>query len=104
MVNLGDAMVKFTGGLLHSNVHRVVNPPGEQAESTRMSLVYFARPEDDVILKVLSGSELIDEKTRSKVNSREEEEITSKEWIMRRVLGRRPGGDWNKSRGTEETI
>lgn len=104
IVNLGDAMVKFTRGILRSNIHRVVNPPGEQADLTRMSLVYFSRPEDDVILKALDGSELIDKKIRSMVNFREEEEITSKEWIMRRVQGRRPGADWEKSKGTEKTI
>ena len=58
--NLGDAMVKFTRGVLRSNLHRVVNPPGEQAGETRMSLVYFARPEDDVVLKALEGSALVD--------------------------------------------
>ena len=31
IVNLGDAMVNFTNGLLRSNIHRVVSPPGEQA-------------------------------------------------------------------------
>lgn len=31
-------MVRFTSGILRSNVHRVVNPPGLQADSTRMSL------------------------------------------------------------------
>ncbi|KAJ9645768.1 hypothetical protein H2199_002808 [Coniosporium tulheliwenetii] len=55
IVNLGDAMVKFTAGVLRSNIHRVVNPPGEQAESTRYSLVYFARPEDEVVLRALRG-------------------------------------------------
>ncbi|KAJ5213682.1 hypothetical protein N7449_000851 [Penicillium cf. viridicatum] len=53
IVNLGDAMVKFTNGLFRSNIHRVVAPPGLQAESTRYSLVYFARPEDSVMLRRL---------------------------------------------------
>lgn len=66
--NLGDAMVKFTAGVLRSNIHRVVNPPGEQGDSTRMSLVYFARPEDEVILQTLEGSELIDEKRKGQVS------------------------------------
>lgn len=34
----------YTGGILHSNVHRVVPPPGEQANFTRWSLVFFLRP------------------------------------------------------------
>ncbi|THY22002.1 Clavaminate synthase-like protein [Aureobasidium pullulans] len=100
VINLGDAMVKFTAGVLRSNTHRVVNPPGDQAGYTRMSLVYFARPADDVILKVLNGSALIDEQRRHNPDN-SDEEITSKEWILRRALGRRQGGDWNKSGGTE---
>lgn len=47
IVNLGDALVKFTGGILRSNLHRVVCPPGEQAKEVRYSLVYFSRPEHD---------------------------------------------------------
>lgn len=100
VVNLGDAMVKFTAGVLRSNIHRVVNPPGRQAGHTRMSLVYFARPEDDVLLRVLDGSALIDER-RQTLEADDGEEITSKEWILRRALGRRQGGDWSKSGGTE---
>ena len=101
VVNLGDAMVKFTAGVLRSNIHRVVNPPGEQGDSTRMSLVYFARPEDDVVLKVLVGSDLIDGKKKNHVEFAGEEQITAKEWILRRAMGRRAGGDWAKSGGTE---
>ncbi|THY69323.1 Clavaminate synthase-like protein, partial [Aureobasidium pullulans] len=100
VINLGDAMVKFTAGILRSNTHRVVNPPGDQAGYMRMSLVYFARPADDVILNVLNGSALIDEQRRHNPDN-SDEEITSKEWILRRALGRRQGGDWNKSGGTE---
>jgi len=101
VVNLGDAMVKFTAGILRSNIHRVVNPPGAQAELTRMSLVYFCRPEDEVVLKVLEGSDLIDEKRKGRVEFAGEELITAKEWILQRAMGRRTGGDWAKSGGTE---
>lgn len=100
VVNLGDAMVKFSAGLLKSSIHRVVNPPGLQAGSTRMSLVYFARPEDDVILRALDGSRLIDEQ-RSQGYGKGDEEITSKDWILRRALGTRKGGSWTGSSGTE---
>jgi isopenicillin N synthase-like dioxygenase len=83
VVNLGDAMVKFTAGILKSNVHRVVPPMGKQATVTRNSLVYFSRPEDDVVLRRLKGG-LIDE---VKVAEREEEEMTSEDWVMRRSHG-----------------
>jgi isopenicillin N synthase-like dioxygenase len=93
IINLGDALVKFSSGRLRSNIHRVVAPPGDQGKVTRYSLVYFCRPEDDVVLKSLvEGS-----------GDREmEEEVTAKEWILRRALGRRKEGGWEKSGGTEE--
>ncbi|KAF1943882.1 Clavaminate synthase-like protein [Clathrospora elynae] len=90
IVNLGDALVKFSSGTLRSNIHRVVAPPGEQGSFTRYSLVYFCRPEDDVVLRSLvEGGE------------EEEEQVTAKEWILRRALGRRKADGWEKSGGTE---
>ncbi|KAL4753701.1 hypothetical protein BDW72DRAFT_190907 [Aspergillus terricola var. indicus] len=100
IVNLGDAMVKFTNGLLRSNIHRVVSPPGEQADTTRFSLVYFSRPEDDVPLRRLEGSSRIPKLDEGVV----EETINSKDWIIRRALGRRvdvPDIEYDKSAGTE---
>lgn len=82
IVNLGDAMVKFTNGLFRSNIHRVVAPPGLQAESTRYSLVYFARPENSVMLRRLEGSERIPRIRDGQV----EEEINSKDWIIRQAF------------------
>ncbi|KAL1627923.1 hypothetical protein SLS54_002190 [Diplodia seriata] len=106
IVNLGDALVKMTSGILRSNIHRVAPPPGAQADCTRYSLVYFARPEDDVVLRVLEGSERIEEKVREtgQVLGREREEraVSAKEWILRRALARRTGGKWEDSTGTEE--
>lgn len=102
IVNLGDAMVKFTNGLFRSNIHRVVAPPGLQAESTRYSLVYFARPEDSVMLRRLEGSDLIP----TMGDGQTEEEINSKDWIIRRGLGRRVDRvndlNFEKSAGTEQ--
>lgn len=103
IINLGDAMVKFTNGLLRSNIHRVVAPPGEQADHTRYSLVYFNRPEDDVMLKRLDGSEIIPPLKKDEV----EEEVNSKDWILRRALGPRvelfgkDAFDYDRARGTE---
>ncbi|KAJ5782891.1 hypothetical protein N7457_004665 [Penicillium paradoxum] len=102
IVNLGDAMVKFTNGLFRSNIHRVVAPPGLQAELTRYSLVYFARPEDSVLLRRLEGSDRIP----AMEDGQTEEEINSKDWIIRRALGRRvdlvADIDFERSAGTEQ--
>lgn len=82
IVNLGDAMVKFTNGLLRSNIHRVVSPPGEQAKETRYSLVYFSRPEDEVLLKRLKGSDVIPELKEGAT----EEQMSSKYWVKLQAM------------------
>ncbi|KAH8820729.1 hypothetical protein F5884DRAFT_58795 [Xylogone sp. PMI_703] len=53
IINLGDAMVKFTNGELKSAKHRVVPAPGEQVHNDRYSVVYFVRPADDVWMEPL---------------------------------------------------
>lgn len=53
MVNMGDAMVKFSDGIVRSNLHRVAYALGEQAMCDRYSLIYFSRPEDDVVIEPL---------------------------------------------------
>ncbi|KAL7425264.1 hypothetical protein Q5752_000952 [Cryptotrichosporon argae] len=85
VVNLGDALVTFTAGLLRSNVHRVAPAIGAQAALDRYSLVFFARPEDKVVLRRLKGG-LID-----KQPAREEPpEMTAAEWIMGKGTGTIP--------------
>jgi isopenicillin N synthase-like dioxygenase len=83
VVNIGDAMVKFTNGLLRSNLHRIVSPPGEQANFTRYSLLYFCRPDDDVVLRRLEGSSRIPDLKKGEV---EESEATAKDWILLRGM------------------
>lgn len=95
VINLGDALVKFSNGALRSNTHRVVAPPGGQGAATRYSLVYFCRPGDDVVLSGLVEG----------VGGEEGEEgVTAKEWILRRALGRREQGGWEGSGGTEGSV
>ncbi|GAB7359732.1 hypothetical protein MBLNU230_g6906t1 [Neophaeotheca triangularis] len=97
--NLGDSMVKFTAGVLRSNLHRVVSPAGQQAGLQRMSLVYFCRPEDEVVLRAVEGSGVVDAAKRE--SGEGEETVSAKEWVLRRALGRRVGGDFGASEGTE---
>ena len=100
IVNLGDALVKFSNGRLRSNVHRVVAPPGQQGSVERYSLVYFCRPEDDVVLRSLVQSEAMGDGGEEE-DEEEEEQVTAKEWILRRAMGRRKPDGWEKSNGTE---
>ena len=102
IVNLGDAMVKFSAGLLRSNLHRVVSPPGAQAELVRHSLVYFCRPEHDVTLRRLKGGDIdLVEGTAD-----DDEGVTAQDWLKRRHMGRKTqffkGRDsWEGTKGTE---
>jgi len=89
IINLGDALVKFTGGILRSNIHRVVAPPGEQGTETRYSVVYFARPGDQVVLRRLKGG-VIPELREGE--QEKEEGMSSKEWIKLQALRLREVG------------
>ena len=104
VINLGDALVKFSAGILRSNIHRVVAPPGAQGDLTRYALAYFNRPGDDVLLKALEGSEAI-ERALEKQGGREAwdgEAMNSKDWIVKRALGRRKAAEYGSSLGTDE--
>ncbi|KAK5166916.1 uncharacterized protein LTR77_007645 [Saxophila tyrrhenica] len=96
IINLGDALVKLVGGRLYSGVHRVVGPPGEQAQSPRHSVVYFSRPNGEVKLKSLLDPD------------DGEEAMTADDWIAQRAKLRRTANfqgesTYHASRGTEHT-
>lgn len=74
VINLADSLVKLTGGMVKSNVHRVAPAPGEQAGLPRYSLVYFSHPNDQVLLKPIQGAF-------------DGEIINAAEWVTRRSLG-----------------
>ncbi|UJR07964.1 hypothetical protein I4U23_012243 [Adineta vaga] len=53
IVNLGDAMVKLTGGILKSNIHRVITTSDLTESTDRYSIIYFSRPQNNVQMKSL---------------------------------------------------
>jgi isopenicillin N synthase-like dioxygenase len=94
VVNMGDAMVKFSSGLLRSNIHRVVTPPPPQDSSTRYSLVYFCRPCDDVPLVTIREGKIKEHLVKTG-RDEVEEEVTAKDWIRDKAMSKRlgvPGG------------
>ncbi|RPD55162.1 Clavaminate synthase-like protein [Lentinus tigrinus ALCF2SS1-6] len=108
--NVGDALNIFSGGILRSNIHRVVPPPGEQAALERWSVGFFTRPSDSAILRAISDkSALIAEAAAKGDPGKYQSGANAKEWVMRRTGGLRYNnykdpGRWNNIwKGTEDT-
>ncbi|KAB8216225.1 hypothetical protein BDV33DRAFT_194589 [Aspergillus novoparasiticus] len=55
LVNIGDTLVEWTGGLLRSSLHRVLTAPGEQALVGRQSVAYLVRPRNSASMQRLKG-------------------------------------------------
>ncbi|KAK7749693.1 putative flavonol synthase [Cytospora paraplurivora] len=86
IVNIADALEFLSGGYLRSTVHRVVRPPEDQADRPRLSLIYFARPEANIILEPVSSPLL----QRIGLGERSEKErfahqVTAEEWARARI-------------------
>ncbi|GLX79142.1 oxidoreductase [Thalassotalea insulae] len=50
IINIGDMLQEASGGYFPSTSHRVVNPTGENATKSRISLPLFLHPRDEVVL------------------------------------------------------
>ncbi|MBK1658398.1 isopenicillin N synthase family dioxygenase [Paracraurococcus ruber] len=57
IVNIGELMARWTNGRWKATLHRVVNPPMDQAAaSRRLSLVFFHNPNYDAPVAALPGT------------------------------------------------
>ncbi|KDR86135.1 hypothetical protein GALMADRAFT_205313 [Galerina marginata CBS 339.88] len=106
--NVGDALSIFSGGILRSNLHRVLPPPGAQAGQERWSLVFFIRPGNSVVLRALAeDSAMIADAVRASPDSSKfDTGSTALDWFSRRIrnqrINNRKGPEtWKASRGTE---
>ncbi|KAJ7600575.1 hypothetical protein C8J56DRAFT_1010430 [Mycena floridula] len=109
--NIGDALSLFSGGILRSNMHRVLPPPGDQVTHERWSLVFFTRPGDSIKLRALAEeSPMIAEAVANNPDKAKfETGATSIEWFTRRIknqrIKNRTGPEtWMQSRGTEHKV
>jgi isopenicillin N synthase-like dioxygenase len=75
IVNIGDSISQWTGGLLKGNRHRVTTPPGQQATCTRYSVGYLIRPALDAPMKRLESPVI-----PSLQEGEKEETRCAKEW------------------------
>ena len=58
LINIGETMTFFSGGLMKSTLHRVARSPvPEDQGKDRFSMAYFCHPNQDTLLEVLQGIE-----------------------------------------------
>lgn len=55
IVNVGDMMARLTNDKLKSTIHRVVNPPREQMNTSRYSIPFFMHPRSEMDLTCLDS-------------------------------------------------
>lgn len=67
MVNIGDAIEFFSGGYYQSTIHRVRQPPNDQRNQPRVGVIYFVTPHDDVELRPIIESPLVQSMDLSKM-------------------------------------
>ncbi|KAL8723832.1 MAG: hypothetical protein Q9181_007156, partial [Wetmoreana brouardii] len=80
LINLGDAMVQWSGGVVRSNMHRVATAPGEQMGVERFSVAYLVRPALETSMRRLKGGNVIPSGADG-----EEEDICAKDWKQMRA-------------------
>lgn len=113
--NVGDGLSILSGGILRSNVHRVIPPPPPQRHIPRTSLIFFTRPGRKVVLRALAEeSNMIKAAMDGKRQKGEdvsayEGTVTAGEWFTRRmrnqrIKNRKGPETWLASRGTEGRV
>ncbi|KIK68322.1 hypothetical protein GYMLUDRAFT_35707 [Collybiopsis luxurians FD-317 M1] len=82
VVNAGDAIEFLSGGLYSATIHRVIQPPSDQRAYTRLGLFYFAMAREDLKLKPLAESPVLQQTKNGWVNQRfpDTEAPTMEEW------------------------
>ena len=98
IINIGDPLVQWTGGILRSSFHRVLYAPGEQASCERYSFGYFLKPADEGSMRRICEGDVI-----PKVEAEEEEYEASlpdyDHWHRRKTKGIMEGKNNVKTRG-----
>ncbi|RTE69517.1 hypothetical protein BHE90_016105 [Fusarium euwallaceae] len=103
-VNVADALQFLTNGFLKSSVHRVVAPPPDQAEITRLGVLYFVRPENDLELKPVESPVLKRLGYKPDESSQLGVGITAGEWVKARVKAGVDRGEKARSEVSEQEI
>lgn len=59
VINIGSALEILSGGFYKASIHRVIQPPVDQRNYTRLGVFYFCMPDDDVELAPYTHSPVL---------------------------------------------
>jgi isopenicillin N synthase-like dioxygenase len=106
IVNMADAMVQWTGGILRSNMHRVNYAPGEQRHVARFSVAMLVRPYKEATMRRLNGGRIpsVEDDEREGLATTEDNisTLTAHEWELKKAMMLKEGKDCARSRGGRE--
>ncbi|KAF5363389.1 hypothetical protein D9756_000242 [Leucocoprinus leucothites] len=86
VVNIGDAIEFLSGGYYQSTIHRVRQPPDDQRDYPRVGVIYFVSPHDDVELRPLIESPLVQQMDLTKMRFAGEKIPFMEEYRKSRVM------------------
>ncbi|KAI1486467.1 hypothetical protein F5X96DRAFT_682004 [Biscogniauxia mediterranea] len=91
-INTCDALTALTGGLIKSSIHRVHAPPQDQAHIDRLGVLYFARPNNHVVLDPIANSPLLQRLgLTSNAFTEIGQHLTTEQWVkVRQTQQQRP--------------
>ena len=78
IINIGDLLSVWTNDKWVSTMHRVVNPPREEAEKSRQSLAFFHQPNFDAKISCIPTCKSVDNPPRYK-------DVKAGEWILAKL-------------------
>jgi isopenicillin N synthase-like dioxygenase len=95
IVNIGDALVEWSGGILRSSLHRVTYAPGAQAEYPRYSAALLVRANKQIDMKRLVSDRI----PTAAEDGEEDLDISCEQWELDKSKALTAGADCARSRG-----
>ncbi|XP_006456789.1 hypothetical protein AGABI2DRAFT_195789 [Agaricus bisporus var. bisporus H97] len=86
LVNIGEAIEFLTGGYYKPTIHRVRQPPLDQQNKTRVGLLYFCSAHDDVVLRPIAESPVVQKGGDSESRLLDDKFPTAGEYGKARVM------------------
>ncbi|OAA64318.1 Isopenicillin N synthase [Niveomyces insectorum RCEF 264] len=83
-INTCDALTALTGGYIKSSIHRVHAPPADQAGIDRLGVLYFARPNNHVVLDPIDSPLLKRLGYTSNAFTDIGQHLTTEQWVKAR--------------------